>query len=185
MAAGDPTNTTVWKGTDAYVAPVGTTAPTDLTTAWPAAYKALGLVSEDGLTIGRDQDTDPKYDSYGSVVRVVKGNETRTFTLTVLEDNAVLFDLLNPGSTAATTTGVTTRTIKTAVSDPRAFGFQNQDGATIKSRLLIPKGEVTEVGETQRQGTELASREITITVYPAADGTLYKEITNAPGAVVT
>lgn len=176
-------NVNVWEGTDVLVAPVGTTAPTDIATAFSATWKALGGVSEDGLTESREDNADPKYDSYGQVVRTVLGNHERSFQVTVLEDNPVVNDLLNPAGTAATTGGVTTRVVKAPKYDPRAFAFVNVDGTTT-SRVIIPKGQVTAVGDVQRLRSDLATRELTISVYPASDGTLYREITNAPGAVV-
>ena len=181
--AGDPTFTNIWLGGDAYCAPVGTTGVTDVTTAWPAAWKALGLLSDEaGLTQTREEDSNDYYAWGGVLVRTVRSKHKRTFTVTAIEDNDTIFKLLNPGSTSTATAGVTTRVVKVPGSDVRAFGFETRDGA-ITSRLLIPRGEVTAVGDLVRVETDLSSAELTVTVYPAADGTLFREVTNAPGAV--
>lgn len=181
---GDADNTNIWEGADVYVADVGTTAPTDTATAFAAGWDPLGLLSaDDGLTESRDEDSSDHYAWGGLLVRTVRSKHKRTFQVTILEDTAITFGLINPGSTQSTTTGVTTRVVKKPTSDPRAFAFETVDGATT-SRLLIPKGEITEVGEKVRKEDDLTAVQITVTVYPAADGTIYREITDAPGAVV-
>lgn len=181
--AGDTDNPRVWEGADVYFAPVGTTAPTDVTTAWAAAWIAAGLLGEDGLTETRDEDSTDLYAYGGILVRTTRSKHKRTFTVTLLEDHADLWELLNPGSTAATTTGVTTRTVKVPTSNPMAFGIEFRDGTTTK-RIVVPKGQIVISGDVSYSDSELAGREATITVYPASDGTLYVEITNDPQAAV-
>jgi hypothetical protein len=182
--SGDADNTNIWEGADVYRAPVGTTAPVDVSTPFGAGWDPLGLLSaDDGLTEARDEDRSDHYAWGGLLVRTVRSKHKRTFQVTLLEDTAITFGLLNPGSTQSTTTGVTTRVVKKPTSDPQAFAFETVDGTTI-SRKLIPKGEITEVGEAVRKEDDLTAVTITVTVYPASDGTLYREITNAPGAAV-
>lgn len=181
---GDADNTNIWEGADVYVGDVGSTAPTDTTTAFGAAWDALGLLSaEDGLTESREEDRSDHYAWGGVLVRTVRSKHKRTFQVTILEDTAITFGLINPGSTQSSAAGVTTRVVKKPTSDPRAFAFETVDGDTT-SRLLIPKGEITEVGERVRKEDDLTAVTITVTVYPGSDGTLYREITDAPGAVV-
>ena len=45
--AGDTENPRIWAGADVLVAPLDTAVPTDVTTAWNAAFDSLGLLSED------------------------------------------------------------------------------------------------------------------------------------------
>lgn len=181
--AGDTDNPRLWEGADLYVAPVGTTAPTDVATPWAVAWKAAGLLSEDGASESRDQDSTDHYAWGGILVRTTKSKHKRQIKVTCLEDNLVVFGLTNPGSTAATAAGVTTRTVKVPKSDPRSFGLELRDGEVTKRRLL-PKGEVEEVGEVTLSDSELQAFELTITIYPAADGTLYLDITDDPQAAV-
>lgn len=182
--AGDTANPRIWLGADVFVAPVGTTAPTDLTTALNASFKALGLLSEDGMTESREQDSEDKHAYGGLLVRTVRSKHKRTIKVTALEDNLVVWGLVNPGSTAATASGVTTRTVKVpSASDPRAWVLELVDGA-VKKRRAIPKGEVVEVADVTISDSEISMYELTIVVYPAADATLYKDIDNDPQSVV-
>ncbi|MFI5808975.1 hypothetical protein [Streptomyces sp. NPDC051561] len=181
--AGDTDNPRLWEGADMYAAPVGTTAPTDIVTPIAATWKAVGLLSEDGASESRDQDSNDHYAWGGVLVRTTKSKHKRQIKITCLEDNLVVFGLVNPGSTAATAAGVTTRTVKVPTSDPRAFVMELVDGGVTKRRV-IPKGEVEEVGEVTLSDSELQAFELTITIYPAADRTLYIDITNDPQAAV-
>ncbi len=181
--AGDTANPRLWEGADFYTAPVGSTAPTDTTTALAAAWKAAGLLSEDGASESRDQDSSDLYAWGGKLVRTTKSKHKRQIKVTCLEENLVVYGLVNPNSTAATTTGVTTRTVKVPKADPRAFLLELKDGAITKRRV-IPKGEVTEVGEVTLSDSELQAFELTITIYPSSTDVLYLDITDDPQAVV-
>ncbi len=188
--AGDVGNARIFDSFDAFSAPKGTAFPTDPTTPFGAAFLAVGLGGEDGITESRDQTVDNKFDWNGNLVRSVRGTIAVTFSFTVLEDNRVVWGLLNPGSTAATTAATTTapayvtRTFKKPVGDVRAWAFETKDGALVTARILCPLAEITEVGDKQRVNSELMSQDVTVSVYPASDGVIYREITNAAGALV-
>ncbi|MFF9690226.1 hypothetical protein [Streptomyces sp. NPDC014623] len=181
--AGDTDNPRLWEGADFYAAPVGTTAPTDVVAALDEGWLAVGLLSEDGASESRDQDSTDHYAWGGKLVRTTKSKHKRTIKVTCLEDNLVVFGLVNPGSTATTTDGVTTRIVKVPKTDPRAFLLELRDGEITKRRIL-PKGEVSEVGEIPMSDSALTAYELTITIYPAADDTLYIDITDDPQAAV-
>lgn len=179
--AGDTSNPRIWVNADVYVAPVGSTAPTDTTTALDAAFEAVGLLSEDGMTETREDEVTDHYAWGGILVRTTRSKHKRSFTVAVLEDTPVVFDLVNPGSTAATLTGTTTRTVKVPQPDPRMFVLQFVDG-DITKRRVIPRAEVTEVGDTVYSDAEMAMYELTINIYPDGDGVLYTDITDDPQA---
>lgn len=181
--AGDTANVRVWLNGDVRVATVGTTAPTDTSTAWAAGWSKLGLLSEDGLTTEMENDSNDFFAWGGIKVKTVRSKFSRTFKVTALENSDVVYKLVNPGSTSATATGITTRTVKNPTSDIRAFGFEKSDGSTI-SRIVVPRGEVTEVAEVKSSADEMTMYELTISVYPASDGTQYIEITNDAAAAV-
>ncbi len=180
--AGDTANPRVWVNADVYTAPVGTTAPTDVTAAWSAAWKALGLLSEDGMTEGRDEDTTDHFAWGGILVRTTRSKHKRTIKVTALEDNVTVFGLVNPGSTWVTASGVTTRTVKVPTPNIRAFGIERGDG-TVKARRAIPRGEVIEVGDIESTDADMTMVELTINVYPDSSGVLWYDITNDAQAV--
>jgi len=188
--AGDTANPRVWAEADVYVAPVGTTAPVNVTTALAAGWEPIGLIGDEGITLGREQDTDDKFAYGGILVRTVRSKFKRTFTVVALEDNATVFGLLNPGSTATTSAGptppagTTTRQVNIPNVAPVAMVLELVDGTNIK-RLVIPRCEVSEVADTTISDVELAGTEFTVTVYPSAAGLFYTEVSNDPQADVT
>lgn len=183
--AGSPDNPRLWLGADLWVAPLGTELPAALSDPMTKvdAWKAVGLLSEDGASESRDEDSNDFYAWGGKLIRTQRSKHKRTITITALEDNPVVFDLVNPGSSAATSGDVTTRTVKVPKSQIQSFVLELHDG-DITKRRHIPRGEVTEVGEVTLSESDLQAYELTVTIYPDADDVLYLDVTDDPQAVV-
>jgi hypothetical protein len=183
--AGDTANPRIWVNADVYVGPTTAPAPTDIDTALNAAFDAVGLLSEDGMTESREQEETDHYAYGGILVRTTRSKHKRMIMITALEDNPVVFDLVNPGSEVATSGGVTTRTVVVpSAPNPKSFVLELVDGAVTKRRY-IPTAEVTSVGDVSISDNEMATYELTVTIYPDADGILYYDITDDPQAEET
>jgi hypothetical protein len=182
--AGDVANPRIWENADVYVGPLGTTPPATPTATPNVAYKPLGLLSEDdNLVEHRDEDSTDHY-AYGNIlVRTQRSKHKRTFTVTALEDNPTVWGLVNPGSTATSTTGVTTRVTKVPSANPQAFLVKLRDGGVTLVRA-IARGEVTAVDDVTFSDSDMTGYALTITVYPDSAGVLYTDITDNPAAVV-
>jgi hypothetical protein len=181
--AGDAKYTQLWTGADVFIAPENTAGPSDLTTAWAVAWKAAGLLDgEEGVTEAREQDSAEHYAWGGMLFRRTMSKHKRTFKFVALEDNDVIFSLINPGSTRTVTTGVRTSKIKAPVAGSKvAVGFEFTDGSR-KKRRFAKSAEVVEVGEIKESETEPTVYEITVVVYPESDGTLYTTIEKDPAS---
>lgn len=179
--SGDTANPRIWVNADVYVGDVGATAPTDTTSSWGAEWDAVGLLSEDGMTESRADDVARHYAYGGILVRTTKSKHRRSFKFTCLEDNPIVWDLVNPGSTAETDTGVTTRTVVVPGPNPKSFGIETIDGDIIRRRV-IPTAEVIEVADIKYSDADMAMFELTIDIYPDGDGVLYVDITDDPQA---
>jgi hypothetical protein len=179
--AGSSANVRVWEGADVYYAPVGTTLPTDTTTALNAAFKPIGILSTDGLTKTRGKDVKSLFGWGVGKVRNTKKNFEKGFQFVAMEDNDANFVLSNPGSTSATATGVTTRTVKREVTKVYAWVIQLTDG-TITKRLVVPRGEAQADGEKKLSDDDSENTQYTVDALAAADGTFFLEITDDPGA---
>lgn len=70
-----------------FVAPAGTTLPTDATTALNAAFKGLGYVSEDGLVNSVETDTENVNAWGGDLVLVGQTTFMETFMVNLIETN--------------------------------------------------------------------------------------------------
>lgn len=179
----DTDNARIWAGADVMVADVGSTAPTDTTSAFDAAFESLGLIGEDGITLSGESEKSDHYAYGGLHVRTTQSKFKKSLKVVCLEDTPAVFDLVNPGSSAATATGTTTRTVGAPAANPKAFAIETVDG-DITRRLIIPRGEVSEVGEVTFSDAEMTGVELTIEAYAAEDGTFYIEITDDPQAAV-
>lgn len=128
-----------------YVAPKGTTGPSDL--AEPAGFEELGWLSEDGITFDRDEDNTVLRAYQGAtVVRRKTNSVDDSFTFQCLEETATVLGLYYKGQTAEVTgTGdaaVAKIELKDqARSDERAFVVDVVDG-DITKRHVIPSGSV-------------------------------------------
>ena len=65
-----------------YYAPLGTTLPTDATTALDTAFKALGPISEDGVQPSRETSIEKVKEWDGSTLAALLTDESRTFDVT-------------------------------------------------------------------------------------------------------
>jgi len=181
--AGDTANPRLWEGADLWTAPRATALPTDLTAAMTTvpAWKAVGLLSEDGASESRDEDVNEFYSWGGRLVRTRRSKHKRQLKVTCLEDNLVVFGLTNPNSTVTTdeTSNINTRTVKVPKSEKVSFVLELEDG-DIKRRRHVPIGEVVEVGEVTLSDSDLQAFELTITVYPDSNDVLYLDYDNDP-----
>lgn len=178
--AGNTKNTALWQGADVYIAPEGTVAPTTTAEEWGEAWGLVGLLNgEEGFTEERDQDTSEYYAWGGILYRRTSSKHKRTFKFVALEDNDVVFQLVNPGSSRESALGEIKSTIKVPEIRRFAMGMEVRDGDRIKRRI-VGHAEVSEVGEIKESEEDTTVYEITVMVFPEADGTLYETIETDP-----
>lgn len=154
-----------WAQAKVLIAPTGTVVPKDLTSDWDPAWKTVGLLDgEAGIVKSRSQDRTEKFAWGGTMYRSVVGKQKTTWKFTALENNDVVFKLVNPGSTRETNRGVTTAVVKEfqaghrfmaaiEVIDP-AYGKTRREVATI--------AEVAEVGDLKDAESDTTVYEITL-----------------------
>jgi len=145
----NPSNVRVGSGENGhvYLAPIGTTAPIDLTTAWAPAWVDLGYLSDDGVEMEYSTDTEDimAWQSLNPIRKVLTSVDlTLAFTAIELKSRAVTAYF--PDSTITEVTpGTVFRLDIPAAPGPAeyAFGFEWHDG-DIDHRVVIPRGEVTD-----------------------------------------
>ena len=150
-----------------YVAPVGTTAPTNSTAPLDPAFVGLGYVSEDGVTeTYEDTIEDIIAWQNATVVRSVTTESKATLQLTLIETKGKVLELYHKGSTVeAVGAGEWKIDVKAPGADERAFVLDVIDGSK-HIRFYVPRGEVSERGEITYANGEPIGYQITITCYP-------------------
>lgn len=164
-----------------YWAPAGSTLPTDATTALDAAFKALGYISEDGLTNANGIETETIKAWGGDIVAVPQTDFTDTFQfkcIEVLNLDVLKFIYGADNVSGALATGIT---VKANASDKPAGIFvcdmAMRDGA--KKRVVAPNAKLTELGDITYVDNDVAGYEATITAmaggFSSGDNDTHKE----------
>lgn len=154
-----------------YVAPTGTTAPADSSTALNVAFKDLGFISADGIAETIDRSTNQiRAWQNGSLVREVTSEGTYSVSLTFLETNLDVLELYY----GATITGGALQGDPTSTGGRKSFVIDVVDGDTVE-RTYIPAGEITAVGERTLASGEAIGYNVTITAYADAGSTTFKK----------
>jgi hypothetical protein len=165
-----------------YIAPKGTTAPTDLDTAWAAGWSDLGYLSEDGVSLEYSTDTEDinAWQSLSPVRKVLTGVDM-TLGFTALELKTATIKLYFPSSTMTDVSGTVHKLDIPAApsSDERAIGLEWLDG-TIKNRLIIPRGEITERGAITIGRSDAVGLEMTVSAYATSAPEIATWLSNDP-----
>lgn len=146
-----------------YVAPTGSTLPTDESTALDAAFIELGAINEDGVTLSPSRSIE-KIRAWQSAkaVRTVITEDELALSFSLMQFNEITLPLALGGGSIADNTGSYTYTPPAAGTvDERAFVIEWVDG-NITNRMVVPRGMVTEVSDIEL--TKGAAIELGLTV---------------------
>ena len=161
-----------------FIAPVGTTLPTDSTTALAAAFVELGYASDAGVVNSESRETETiKAWGGDTVLKPFTGKED-TFKFTLIEAlnvNALKLVYGDSNVTGDLTNGIS---IKSAAEDLdyHSFVIEMVLNGAIK-RIVIPSAKVTEVGDITYADGEAIGYDTTLSAVPdAAGGTHYEYI---------
>lgn len=159
------------------VAAVGSTLPTDASTALDAAFNNLGYCGEDGLVNSNSQSiTDIKAWGGAKVLGVLE-EKTDTFTFKLLEVLNVNVLKAVYGDDNVTGTLATGITVKANATEPEeqswVFDMIMRDGAV--KRIVLPCAMITELGDISYTDSDAVGYEITLTAYPDSSGQTHYE----------
>lgn len=173
-------NVTVGKpkvGGAIYVAPLGSTLPTDSTTALDAAFKCLGYVSEDGVTNSNSPESDNVKAWGGDTVLVLQTDRPDSFSLTLLEGlNKDVLETIY-GSNNVTVDAHGNITVKATADEMtgHAWVFEMIMKGNRAKRTVIPNGTISELGDIVYKDDEAVGYNVTIQDVPDASGVYHYE----------
>jgi hypothetical protein len=139
-------------GPGIYLAPPGTPGPTDTEEEWPAAWRVLGYLSDDGPTIGQSTDTED-ITPWQSVVPIRSIITSRAVTLQFVlwqlnrETLALYFD------SPAVANGGGSFAMDVRTDSPQqlyAAGIDSADADRVL-RIVFPRCSLTDAGDMQIQ----------------------------------
>lgn len=158
------------------IAPLGTTLPTNASTAPNASFVSAGYIGEDGVTENNGRSTEKIRAWGGDTVKVAQTEHTLTYTFTFIESlnsdvlKAVYGDS-NVTTTAPTASTGTLQAVKVTsdVLPHKEYIFEIRDGDA-KIRIVVPDGQITEVGETTYSDAAAVAYQVTVECFPDSSG---------------
>ena len=161
-------------------ADVGTTLPTIATVftpsaSWRANFDGNEYVSEDGLTLAPSISTNDIKDWSGATVRRVLAAFDGKISWKMLSTNEEAMNIAfgddNVTATAATTAHGNYLEVGLGahLPDRQSFIFLMKDGDA-KIAIVVPDGQITEVGEVSFKSTDAIKWPVTLSCYPDSSG---------------
>ena len=182
--ATNATNVTVGKpkvGGAVHFAPLGTTLPTDATTALDNAFVDLGYVSEDGLTNNNSPESDTVKAWGGDTVLTLQTDRPDSFSLALIEamNQNVLKAIYGASNVTVDSNGNISvqATAQDMPSGAWVFDMILKGGRA--KRIVVPNGTISELGEITYKDDEAVGYNITITDVSDASGVYHYEYIEA------
>lgn len=152
-----------------YMAPAGTTLPTDSSASLNSAFVALGYVSEDGVTNTNSPESDAVKAWGGDTVLTLQTAKEDKFKFTLIESlNADVLKAVygSQNVSGALSTGLTVHANSKQLAACAWVIDMILTNSAVK-RIVIPEGQVAEVGDIVYKDDEAIGYEITINALPS------------------
>lgn len=159
-------------------APIGSTLPTDATSALDAAFKDMGYASEDGLTNANSPESTIIRAWGGTPVLTVQESKDDTFQLVFISAENIEVQKMVYSDANVTGTSFTTGVTVTANSnelDDYAYVIDMIARGDIAHRVVIPCAKPSEIGEIVYSDTEALGYDVTLSCTADANGNTHYE----------
>ena len=160
-----------------HVAPVGTSLPTDATTALGAGFSQLGYVSDAGLTNSTNLEVSKIKAWGGDTVLVTQTSKEDTFKFVLLETlkkEVAQFIYGTSNVTGDISTGLTIKANNGEVDEVSIVIDMIMRGDVAK-RIVIPDCKVSAVGDIVYKDDEAIGYDTTVDCIPDASGNTHYE----------
>lgn len=158
-----------------WIAPSGTTLPTDATTALNAAFQDFGYVSEDGVTIAEERDSEDITAWGGDTVYSVQTSYKETVAFTPIEINPVVAKAQYGDANVEVTDGKMTVKHTGSEVGEKPLVIETVPNARTVCRMVAPRAKLSEKGDLTLGTSDPMGRETTFTCLPDASGvTVYE-----------
>jgi len=160
-----------------YRAPLGTTPPTDATTALDKAFKSLGYISEDGLTNSNSPESDsiPAWGGDNVLYYQTAKDDTFGFMLIEAMNEDVLKTVYGDKNVTGTLAdGLTVKATAVEAADSVWVVETILRGGAVK-RIVIPCAHITEIEDIVYKDDEPLGYGVTLGATPGDSGVTHYE----------
>ena len=157
-------------------APLGTTLPTDATTALNVAFKDLGYVSDDGITNELTTDTEESKAWGGDTVLTAQTGTSDTFTYKLIE--SLNIEVLKEVYGTNNVTGTLATGIKISVNSKEKIDHVIVVETVVRDkfkRIVLPVAKIKEMAEITYVDGDPVGYEVTVQALPDASGNTHYE----------
>ena len=168
-----------------YIAPKGTTLPTDANTALSSTFKSLGYLSEDGFANNYEISSEDIREMGGNIVLTVQTEMSDTFTFKLISALDVEVQKAVYGASNVTGNLSSGMAVTVAGSEPseNVWVFETIMRDNALKRIVIPDGKISSIGEIAYRRNEAVGYDITLTaLLDSTAGFNHKEYTKAAAA---
>jgi hypothetical protein len=149
------------------VGPLTAAAPTGTASAL-TGFTDLGFISDEGLTLSRDRNTEKiKAWQNASVIRTLITEASITYKFTLVETKKEVIELVWGTTVTSTAVEGNYLMIPASTGGKKSFVFDVFDGAELE-RHYLAIGEVTEVGDIKYVSDDVYAYEVTVEGYYSA-----------------
>ena len=161
-----------------YVAPKGTTLPTDATTALGSTFVLLGFTSDAGVQISESSSTQTIRAWEGRIeVKNIRTEYTESVSFTPIQCNADVAKLTwGDDNVAVGTGGIITAKHNGATLEPVVLAIETVPAVGMVRRY-VGTYQLTERGEVTLDGTQVDGRQLTFNAIADANGVTTYEYT--------
>lgn len=166
-----------------YRAPLGTTLPTDATTALSGAFAEMGYISDDGVVNSNTPSTTKIKAWGGQIVLIVTSEKPDTFKLKFIEalNSNVLETVYGEGNvTVDAVNGTIAVKANAAALNDYVYVIEEALKGGAKKRIVIPCGELSALGDIVYKDDTVIGYDVTLDALPNSPGDNHYEYIALP-----
>jgi hypothetical protein len=157
-------------------APIGSTLPTDASTALDAAFVGLGYLSDAGWVASPNATEGTEIKAYGGDV-VLKTDATTawTFKFAFIQTDKKALEVYFGKDNVVETDGKLKVSVANTPRGANAYVFNLVETGNKPVRIVVPNGKVTAIEDISYTDTDVISYGVTISALPDVSGKQYYE----------